>query len=141
MVVVEVACGGVGASFLGLALIPSGWLRLRNVIRYFDSQVHTLENVVPAPATVGQPPRKDPQMEYSMIVPQSEQKYRTAKTFTRAGTTYANNSQNQIYCALSSWTLKLNLYFVCFSPLVARTDVCNPQQQVRTSVQRSSRSQ
>ncbi|GKG23577.1 hypothetical protein Tco_0391613, partial [Tanacetum coccineum] len=24
---------------------------------------------------VGQPPRKDPQMEYSKIVPQSEQKY------------------------------------------------------------------
>ncbi|GJZ95706.1 hypothetical protein Tco_0668040 [Tanacetum coccineum] len=39
-------------------------------------QVHTLENVVPAPATVGQPPRKDPQMEYSKIVPQSEQTYR-----------------------------------------------------------------
>ncbi|GJS91166.1 hypothetical protein Tco_0773802 [Tanacetum coccineum] len=36
--------------------------------------VHTLENVVPAPTTVGQPPRKDPQMEYSKIVPQSEQK-------------------------------------------------------------------
>ncbi|GJX74273.1 hypothetical protein Tco_0312868 [Tanacetum coccineum] len=32
------------------------------------------ENVVPGPATVGQPPRKDPQMGYSMIVPQSEQK-------------------------------------------------------------------
>ncbi|GKF80490.1 hypothetical protein Tco_0239092, partial [Tanacetum coccineum] len=39
-------------------------------------QVHTLENVVPALTTVGQPPRKDPQMEYSKIVPQSEQKYR-----------------------------------------------------------------
>nr|GFB59696.1 hypothetical protein [Tanacetum cinerariifolium] len=26
-------------------------------------------------ATVEQPPRKDPQMEYSKIVPQSEQKY------------------------------------------------------------------
>ncbi|GKE99319.1 hypothetical protein Tco_0022670, partial [Tanacetum coccineum] len=37
--------------------------------------VHTLENVVPTPATVGQPPRKDPHMGYSMIVPQSEQKY------------------------------------------------------------------
>nr|GEX93681.1 hypothetical protein [Tanacetum cinerariifolium] len=34
--------------------------------------VHTLENVVPTPATVEQPPRKDPQMEYSKIVPQSE---------------------------------------------------------------------
>ncbi|GKF69737.1 hypothetical protein Tco_0202794 [Tanacetum coccineum] len=39
-------------------------------------QVYTLENVVPAPTTVGQPPRKDPQMEYSKIVPQSEQTYR-----------------------------------------------------------------
>nr|GFA62505.1 hypothetical protein [Tanacetum cinerariifolium] len=38
-------------------------------------QVHTLKNVVPAPATVEQPPRKDPRMEYSKIVPQSEQKY------------------------------------------------------------------
>ncbi|GKF68285.1 hypothetical protein Tco_0197964, partial [Tanacetum coccineum] len=38
-------------------------------------QVHTLENVVPAPTTVGQPPRTYPQMEYSKIVPQSEQKY------------------------------------------------------------------
>nr|GEY12109.1 hypothetical protein [Tanacetum cinerariifolium] len=37
--------------------------------------VHILENMVPAPATVEQPPRKDPQMEYSKIVPQSEQKY------------------------------------------------------------------
>nr|GFD37486.1 hypothetical protein [Tanacetum cinerariifolium] len=35
-------------------------------------QVHTLENVVPAPATVEHPPRKDPQMEYSKIVPQCE---------------------------------------------------------------------
>ncbi|GJW15862.1 hypothetical protein Tco_0019995 [Tanacetum coccineum] len=33
-----------------------------------DPQVHTLENVVPAPTTIGQPPRKDPQMEYSKIV-------------------------------------------------------------------------
>ncbi|GJX76877.1 copia protein [Tanacetum coccineum] len=40
-------------------------------------QVHTLENMVPALATVWQPPRKDPQMGYSMIVPQSEQKYRS----------------------------------------------------------------
>ncbi|GKC14100.1 hypothetical protein Tco_1010882, partial [Tanacetum coccineum] len=39
---------------------------------YFREQ----ENVVPAPTTVGQPPCKDPQMEYSKIVPQSEQKYR-----------------------------------------------------------------
>ncbi|GJX13766.1 hypothetical protein Tco_0205524 [Tanacetum coccineum] len=39
-------------------------------------QLHTLENVVLAPVTVRQPPRKDPQMGYSMIVPQSEQKYR-----------------------------------------------------------------
>ncbi|GKG17739.1 hypothetical protein Tco_0372037, partial [Tanacetum coccineum] len=39
-------------------------------------QVYTLENVVPAPTTIGQPPRKDPQIGYSMIVPQSEQKYR-----------------------------------------------------------------
>ncbi|GKD07435.1 hypothetical protein Tco_1187120, partial [Tanacetum coccineum] len=38
-------------------------------------QVHTLENVVPTLTTVGQPPRKDPQMGYSKIVPQSEQKY------------------------------------------------------------------
>ncbi|GKG33191.1 hypothetical protein Tco_0430701, partial [Tanacetum coccineum] len=37
--------------------------------------VHTLENVVPARTTIGQPPRKDPQMEYSKIVPPSEQKY------------------------------------------------------------------
>ncbi|GJX64687.1 hypothetical protein Tco_0299030, partial [Tanacetum coccineum] len=43
-------------------------------------QVHTLENVVPAPTTVRQPPRKDPQMEYSKIVPQSEQKYRVFVT-------------------------------------------------------------
>nr|GEY30818.1 zinc finger, CCHC-type [Tanacetum cinerariifolium] len=41
-------------------------------------QVHTLENVVPAPATVEQPPRRDPQMEYSKVVPQSEQKYRSS---------------------------------------------------------------
>ncbi|GKG40689.1 hypothetical protein Tco_0469901, partial [Tanacetum coccineum] len=33
--------------------------------------VPTLENVVPAPVTVWQPPCMDPQMEYSMIVPQS----------------------------------------------------------------------
>ncbi|GKD55487.1 hypothetical protein Tco_1288874 [Tanacetum coccineum] len=39
-------------------------------------QVHTLENMVPAPTTVGQPPHKDPQMEYSKIMPRSEQKYR-----------------------------------------------------------------
>ncbi|GKG50851.1 hypothetical protein Tco_0538975, partial [Tanacetum coccineum] len=39
-------------------------------------QVHTLENVVPALVTVWQSPRKDPQMEYSKIVPQSVQKYR-----------------------------------------------------------------
>ncbi|GJV54110.1 hypothetical protein Tco_1449851 [Tanacetum coccineum] len=39
-------------------------------------QVHTLENVVPALVTIWQPPRKDPQMGYSMIVSQSEQKYR-----------------------------------------------------------------
>ncbi|GKC85770.1 hypothetical protein Tco_1141487, partial [Tanacetum coccineum] len=38
-------------------------------------QVHTLENVVPTPVAVWQPPHKDPQMGYSMIVPQSEQKY------------------------------------------------------------------
>ncbi|GKD55923.1 hypothetical protein Tco_1289310, partial [Tanacetum coccineum] len=37
-------------------------------------QVYTLENVVPALTTIGQPPRKDPQMEYFKIVPQSEQK-------------------------------------------------------------------
>nr|GEX02098.1 synaptobrevin, longin-like domain protein [Tanacetum cinerariifolium] len=43
-------------------------------------QVHTLENVVPAPATIEQPPRKDPQMEYPKIVPQSEQKYMYALT-------------------------------------------------------------
>ncbi|GJV22655.1 hypothetical protein Tco_1375350, partial [Tanacetum coccineum] len=30
-------------------------------------QVYTLENVVPAPTTVGQPPRKDPQMEYDPL--------------------------------------------------------------------------
>ncbi|GKG07750.1 hypothetical protein Tco_0330719, partial [Tanacetum coccineum] len=35
-------------------------------------QVLTLKNMVPAPTTVGHPPRKDPQMEYSKIVPQSE---------------------------------------------------------------------
>ncbi|GJX10991.1 hypothetical protein Tco_0200850 [Tanacetum coccineum] len=40
------------------------------------AEVHTLENVVPASTTVRQPPRKDPQMEYSKIVPQSEQTYR-----------------------------------------------------------------
>ncbi|GJU73003.1 hypothetical protein Tco_1264408 [Tanacetum coccineum] len=47
--------------------------------RYVEQKrmvVHTMENVVPAPTTVGQPPRKDPQMEYSKIEPQSEQKYR-----------------------------------------------------------------
>nr|GFB57863.1 hypothetical protein [Tanacetum cinerariifolium] len=33
-------------------------------------QVHTLENMVPASATVELPPRKDPHMEYSKIVPQ-----------------------------------------------------------------------
>nr|GFC93522.1 hypothetical protein [Tanacetum cinerariifolium] len=38
--------------------------------------VHTLENVVPAPATVERPPRKDPQIEYFKIVPQSEEKYK-----------------------------------------------------------------
>nr|GFD26570.1 hypothetical protein [Tanacetum cinerariifolium] len=38
--------------------------------------VHTLKNVVLALATVEQPPRRDPQIEYSKIVPQSEQKYR-----------------------------------------------------------------
>nr|GFA15257.1 hypothetical protein [Tanacetum cinerariifolium] len=32
-------------------------------------QVHTLENVVPAPVTIEQPPRKEPHMEYSKIVP------------------------------------------------------------------------
>ncbi|GJV06317.1 hypothetical protein Tco_1343973 [Tanacetum coccineum] len=42
----------------------------------YGSQVHTLENVVPTRTTVGQPPHKDPQMEYSKIVPQSEQTYR-----------------------------------------------------------------
>ncbi|GJR59033.1 hypothetical protein Tco_1501195 [Tanacetum coccineum] len=35
-----------------------------------------LSNLVPARTTVGQPQRKDPQMEYSKIVPQSEQTYR-----------------------------------------------------------------
>nr|GFC74748.1 hypothetical protein [Tanacetum cinerariifolium] len=39
-----------------------------------DPWVHTLENVVPARTTAEQPPRKDPQMEYSKIVPQSERK-------------------------------------------------------------------
>ncbi|GKA24101.1 MAK10-like protein [Tanacetum coccineum] len=39
-------------------------------------QVHTLKDVVPAPTTVGQPPRKDPQTGYSKIVPQSGRKYR-----------------------------------------------------------------
>ncbi|GJV11692.1 hypothetical protein Tco_1353233 [Tanacetum coccineum] len=39
-------------------------------------QVHTMENVVAASVTVWQPPRKDPHMGYSMIVPQSEQKFR-----------------------------------------------------------------
>nr|GFC64471.1 hypothetical protein [Tanacetum cinerariifolium] len=37
-----------------------------------DPSVHTLENVVPARTTAEQPPRKDPRMEYSKIVPQSE---------------------------------------------------------------------
>ncbi|GKA90463.1 hypothetical protein Tco_0812333 [Tanacetum coccineum] len=32
-------------------------------------QVHTLKDVVPAPTTVGAPPRKDPQKGYSKIVP------------------------------------------------------------------------
>nr|GEW93276.1 hypothetical protein [Tanacetum cinerariifolium] len=39
-----------------------------------SDKVHTLENVVPARTTTEQPPRKDPQMEYSKIVPQSERK-------------------------------------------------------------------
>nr|GFB01023.1 hypothetical protein [Tanacetum cinerariifolium] len=38
-------------------------------------QVHTLENMVPTPVTVEQSLRKDPQIEYFKIVPQSEQKY------------------------------------------------------------------
>ncbi|GKF31924.1 hypothetical protein Tco_0101722, partial [Tanacetum coccineum] len=41
----------------------------------YGPQVHTLDIAVPARTTVGQPPRKDPQMEYSKIMPQSEQKY------------------------------------------------------------------
>nr|GFD28979.1 hypothetical protein [Tanacetum cinerariifolium] len=36
--------------------------------------VHTLEDGVPARTTTEQPPRKDPRMEYSKIVPQSERK-------------------------------------------------------------------
>ncbi|GJS79961.1 hypothetical protein Tco_0729842 [Tanacetum coccineum] len=64
-----------------LALSPYRMLRHWNVHREYDppalwDQVHTLENMVPAPTTIGQPPRKDPQTEYSKIVPQSEQKYR-----------------------------------------------------------------
>ncbi|GJT36734.1 retrovirus-related pol polyprotein from transposon TNT 1-94 [Tanacetum coccineum] len=43
-------------------------------------QVHTLENVVPALVTVWQPPRKDPQMGYSMIVPSSEEYRLTSPT-------------------------------------------------------------
>ncbi|GJW66148.1 hypothetical protein Tco_0118032 [Tanacetum coccineum] len=39
-------------------------------------QVHTPKDVVPAPTTIGQPPRKDPQTGYSKIVPQSGRKYR-----------------------------------------------------------------
>nr|GFD13481.1 hypothetical protein [Tanacetum cinerariifolium] len=39
-----------------------------------DPYVYTLENVVPARTTTEQPPREDPKMEYSKIVPQSEQK-------------------------------------------------------------------
>ncbi|GJY04103.1 hypothetical protein Tco_0370043 [Tanacetum coccineum] len=35
-------------------------------------QVITLENVVPARTTVGQSPRKDPQMEILQVVPQSK---------------------------------------------------------------------
>ncbi|GKF69627.1 hypothetical protein Tco_0202684, partial [Tanacetum coccineum] len=31
--------------------------------------VHTLDIMVPAQTTVGQPPRKDPHMEYSKIEP------------------------------------------------------------------------
>ncbi|GKF68219.1 hypothetical protein Tco_0197898, partial [Tanacetum coccineum] len=42
----------------------------------YGSPVHTLKNVVPARTTFGKPPRKDPHMEYSKIVPQSEQTYR-----------------------------------------------------------------
>nr|GEV93773.1 reverse transcriptase domain-containing protein [Tanacetum cinerariifolium] len=38
------------------------------------SEVYTLENVVPARTTAGHPPCKDPPMEYSKIVPQSERK-------------------------------------------------------------------
>ncbi|GKG41728.1 hypothetical protein Tco_0473479, partial [Tanacetum coccineum] len=57
-----------------LALSPQD-AQAPKCILVHDPQVHTLENVVPALITVGQPPRKDPQMEYSKIVPQSEQKY------------------------------------------------------------------
>ncbi|GJT91675.1 gag-pol polyprotein [Tanacetum coccineum] len=38
--------------------------------------------MVPAPTTVGQPPRKDPQMEYFKIVPQSEQNRIEHQTYT-----------------------------------------------------------
>ncbi|GJR37603.1 hypothetical protein Tco_1213287 [Tanacetum coccineum] len=69
-------------------------------------EVHTLENVVPTPTTVGQPPRKDPQMEYSKIVPQSEQTYRTAR-FSRDNATHADITKpDYIYTKLM--TLKLD---------------------------------
>nr|GEW79227.1 hypothetical protein [Tanacetum cinerariifolium] len=79
------ACGGVGAEeTLGMyasigASSLAGTKSLGCSGMYPPAQwdqVHTLENMVPAPVTVEHPPRKDPQMEYSKIVPQSEQKYR-----------------------------------------------------------------
>ncbi|GKB44997.1 retrovirus-related pol polyprotein from transposon TNT 1-94, partial [Tanacetum coccineum] len=63
-------------------------------IPVYDSQVYTLENVVPARTTVGQPPRKDPQMEYSKIVPPSEQTYRKKQvTFNDKPETSSSNTQ------------------------------------------------
>ncbi|GKF38330.1 hypothetical protein Tco_0118391, partial [Tanacetum coccineum] len=58
-----------------LALSPQDAQALECILVH-DPQVHTQENVVPVPTTVGKPPRKDPQMEYSKIMPPSEQKYR-----------------------------------------------------------------
>nr|GEX70770.1 ribonuclease H-like domain-containing protein [Tanacetum cinerariifolium] len=57
--------------------------------------VHTLKNVVPAPATVEQPPRRDPYMEYSKIVPQSEQKY--SIPISTAGPSIALNDNEPSY--------------------------------------------
>ncbi|GKF90106.1 hypothetical protein Tco_0264069, partial [Tanacetum coccineum] len=54
--------GGVGASS-SAGTKSSGCSGAPECTLVHDPQVHTLENVVPAPTTVGQPPRKNPQSE------------------------------------------------------------------------------